>query len=325
MLLAHESKHENLYIPGLGRDGSPITHVAVPGFWQHHQSDQRRGGPGELYLAELFPIARQHSRKGPVGIVTVTLRDGRGRIKSRDIVQNVLTDLGANAMLQAGLTAAGRYLCMDTSVAAAQLGAAASGTITTLTVVGTSGGTASGGNPTFQTANAASTFQSNSSDTGIKQNNNAPGVIGTFPAGLDTTYGTGIQVSFGTAQAEGVAGSTTSNTTTNINVTSYTVTKTHSINDWVLAMGSTADNPTTAPTGPVYSTVLTPTPSGTGIGNRAQLFTYTFSSITVGTYTGGWLLTATSWASGIALARFSMTPKYVGSSDSVTINYSVKL
>src|ERR1035437_4767932 len=329
VLLPHQSKTPNLYLPGLAPDGHPRTHICLPGVWGNLQTEQLRGGHGEVVMPVLLLVVRQGYLKGRATVVVFDVINAEtALVESRCITSNIITDLGAVASLGVfshNSPVGANYLALDQSVAAVTLnGTITPGAQTALTVSATGASGYSGGAPSYQAANAASTFQANASNTGIKQNNNNAGVV-SATVGLDTLYGTGITVSLGTSNAEGVAGSVTANSATNVNITSYVTTKTHTSGDWVVANGSTSDNPGSAPAGIQFSTAVTAVPSGFGIGGRSVVLTYTFvqGTITPGQYSGGWLTTAAASASGIWYGRFVLSPQAVSNNAGCSISYTI--
>lgn len=330
MLLTHTAQ-ENLYLRGLTRDGRPRMHVNFPDYWQNHRSEQAKGGPGEFYLEEAVKAARKATGAGAIGVVRVdTINSITGKLEERFIGHNIITDVGAQALLQVlsnTLPTKAPYLVLAQDVAAAQLSVATTLVATTsLSVTSTSGPLGVGGNPAFQTANAATTFQSNASNNGSKQNNNNVGVV-TATVGTDTTYGTGIIISFGTANAEGVQGTTAAQAAGTINITSYTITKTHSINDWVFASPSATDNPTTNPSGAQFSTAITASPTGSGIGSRQIQLIYTFAAGTTpaGAYSSVYIANAVAFAAGVGYAHAPITPANISSTNGAQITYTVKM
>lgn len=341
----HADQIANLYLPGLTPSGAPRTLVdASLGYWDQQASDQRRGGRGDAFLPELLDLMARRFRgavtkashprgwRDGLGLATMIVLDQTdartGAILQRTITANIVTDTGAQALLNLYNTpgSAGKYLVLHTDNATAvQTGSAinnASGAQTSIAV-------ASGGSKGAVTANKAGSFIS--STTG-----NAPTA--------DTTTSGGIDWSYGTANSEIVSGSGTQSSAVAVAISSYTVAggKTHSAGDFVVSRPQTGDAPTAAPAGAIIynsgastagatGTAAVATISGTGIGNRQALWSslvFTTTS-TAGTYTGLAIVNFTTiagWAAAGFYNSLSFPGQVISSSQSLTLtSYSVKI
>lgn len=330
----------NLYLPGLAPDGSPRTLVALDGFWQGQNSDQRRGGPGDAYLPELHDWLSDRLGLSAVVILDqVRVRDDSGHklrkpiVEKRILAHNVLTDLGAQAMLKGIYNAnqtIGQYMVLDTNAATAQIS-----TALTANTAYSSVSVASGGNPSAVTGNKAAQF---------KNNTTSANTTGTSAGSADPTTGGGVVLSYGTPNADYVSGeSGSASTATSIAfAASYTVDHAHAINDWVVANPQTGDGPTslpgtaimynsTAATNGATGTASPATVSGTGIGNRQALWNALIfsTSSTAGSYNNLWIVNQSTIAALTAAADYlnhlSFSPLTLNSSTQVSATYSVKI
>ena len=345
--LPYRDTIKNMYIPGLNEDGQPRTLVANDfGYWAQQASDQRRGGPGDLYLPEVFralanafrraitPTSHPMGHKDGLGLATAIILDqerfrpdGSTYVHQRTFAVNIVTDTGAQALLSNSYNApvgtAAKYIVLHTDNATAVQtgGTISSGAQTSITVV-------SGGNKGAVTGNKAGSYISNTT-------NSAPSA--------DSVTGGGIDWSYGTSNSEIVSGSGTQSSAGAVAITSYTVAKTHSNGDYVVSRPQTGDAPSSAPAGAIMynssastsgatGTAAPATVSGTGIGNRQAAWTSIVvanTSSTAGTYTGLCIVNITtiaSWAASEFYNSLSFPGQVVNNSQQLTLtSYLVKL
>jgi|GEM_PF-5534646 len=357
MLLQHQSKHDNLYLPGLAPDGGPRTLVHIPGYWHNQLSNQHAGGAGDAYEHELGRLLLQHGSGRMAGLARLDEVDARtGRVIKRVITHNVETDAFLNRVLAeffgstgdasaaAHLNAGGTWLGQYLSITPATATAATNGTVTVSSVFGAVTGypVVSGGAAALVTGIASSTFKAAATVDGTLQNtgNAATGVPtltgGKYP-GSDNTFGTGIILGFGTANAEVANGSTTTSLAAQIflsgsstSQTNYTTLNAHASGDFVVAGPSSKDGPTTAPTGAQISTALVATyTAGAGVGNRKAQLQFTFTTaggFTAGSYTDLWVINVSStgsWtAANNAYAHVVNAPLTLNSSTNLQATYT---
>ena len=329
------SLHQNLYLPGVLPDGTPRTLVDIPGYWGRTRSDQHRGGPGEAYEVDLSRTLRE-AHGGMSALVMLDRIDhATGKVLSRTLTHNVETDTVINNMLKlfgssGAITTLGQYVALDTTTAWAVMSGGtinnASGAQTTIVVAGN---TFTGN--TLVSGNVAANWAAAASNNGTGQNVTTPGI-----AGPDAVYGTGINWSYGTSNAEWVSGvNAGSYTSTSLQIASFTVTagKSHVAGDYVVAYPSTKDGPAAAPGGMfVNATPATPTYTTTaGIGNRKVQLVSTCSSVggfPSASYSGIWIVsfsTVGTYVSTGTYAHISSTPQVLNATTSVQVTYTATL
>lgn len=346
MLLAHQSKNPNLYLPGLTPEGRPRFLLNVPGAWDNMRADQGRGGPGDAYLDELCRTLLHNSPGGMAGLAILdTIDNATGLVLARDISHNVETDnFFNNQALKIFGSAAytptqGQYLAISTATASvAQNGA----TVATTTYNATTGyPVVAGGAASLITGIASSTFKAAATVDGLLQNTGnaaagVPSITGGKYPGSDNTFGTGIIIGYGTPNAEVANGSTTTSTATAIflsgsstSQTNYALVNAHANGDFVVAGPSCKDGPTAAPTGAQISTAIAGSATaGSGVGNRKMQLQFTFTTsggFTAASYTDLWVITVSTtgaWtAATVPFAHTVNAPQVLNSSQSIQATY----
>lgn len=330
---------DNLYIPGVKTDGTPRMLIALDSYWKQHSTNQSRGEPGDAYLPEL-----QGAFVDRNGISALILIDQliNGKVDSRLIMHNIVTDNGAkmllNAYASAGVptTSVGQYFVLNTQGAASQLNQTLTGS--TPNATGAALTVLAGGNPTATTGNKASAYVANQTSATCTS-----GSAGT----LDPSTGGAVQVGFGLATVDYMSGNaaTTGQTATNIPLAAtYTPHSNHSVGEWVVAAPQTGDAQTTtnmtssaiiynsaASTNGATGTSLAATVTGTGIGTRQAAFGVALfpTASTGGTYTELWVIT-TSTLAALSTAtntynHLSFPPQILSSIASLQITYIIKV
>lgn len=233
--------------------------------------------------------------QGPLGLWGFKLTDRfTGDVRKELWTKNIVTDIGATAMLKNTWNNAGSAISIYNQIAIA----------------------AQAGSTTLQTALT-------NGQTGVTSL-----TVAALPASIPS--GTTLTIGYGTGQTQNVTtSSTASAAATSISVSSFTANAAYAIGSNIVPVPTTSDNPSSV-TGAQYSGALSGgafTFSGTGAGNRQVVISFTFNggSFTAGNYTEAYTANAGSIVAGATASHLITTPMALNSTTNLTVTITEKV
>ena len=142
--------------------------------------------------------------------------------------------------------------------------------------------------------------------------------------------GVTVQLGYGTAQTQNVTLSAAASIgATSLTVTSFTANAAYAVGSAVVPVPSTSDNPSSLAGTSAYSGALAGGAfafSGTGVGNRQVVVTYTFSTATTaGSYNEYWMCNANPVVANATSNHLIIVAQPINSTNSLAITFTEKM